>query len=684
MKTLKTCGALLFAVLLCLFSALPAAAQEVPASFSVQILWDDGGNEQHRPAAVAGCLLRDGLKAEGSEFTLSEDSDNSGLNHPWSYTVSGMPVVGNNAEEFRTYAEEHYTPELSPVPGYEPSSITYDRVTYTFSLSLRYVGEPETPASDALTLTLKNARGEDRVFTAYAIFTGDVSYTPEGGGKLSNVQWGGGVRDGDALLAALKEEGLIPGDAESAADLAEALASLEDDAAELIRIAAVITDAHLGTPAGTSGTGIPEETEGLYAYPIENLAPGYYLVTEDGPEGTGFWSRSILCLTADAESPVKSDVVTAEKKVRENVKYTDDEGYGAGYNDIADACIGEPIEFELIASVIDPPAMAACSGNYAYVFHDVPGDGFTVDETSFEGYVYDSALQTVKETFSCAPVSAEEGFTVTATLYDKAAGTYLASDLAQGDRIVVRYKASLNASAVTGGRGNPNTLRLEYPRGNGTDFTPEDEVIVYTYAVSAWKADGKSVRDADRENNDSLIVPLPGAEFILARTEEDAVKYLRIDEETGALLWEEDEDGATILVSGTDGRFLISGLDDGVYSLIETKAPDGYNRASQPWELTIRAETVHSQNHIQDADDRLGTPGIREIAVRFGDADAVPVYDDDAYVLYSEGMVVNYSGAALPATGGIGTPFFLYSGEVMILAAGLLLVLLRKMRRYEE
>ena len=650
--------------------ALGAMADDIPAywTFKISVIWDDEGHEDCRPTEPFTILLNYDNEPYKSASLPSNGQDTQG--DIWANVVTNCFMPKGTDEEHTAFMFEHYTLIPAELENYTYSVEAIGSQAYTYNVTYTYTPttpvQPEEPTS-GLTLTMKNADSDKHVFKAYAIFNGDVSET---GGKLSNVVWGNGVRNVEGLLAALKDEALIPDSVATAADFAEELGTMNDDASRLIRIAAIITNGYLNTESGTSGDAVEGEAEGIYDYTISGLAPGYYLVTDSLTENAGgFISRSILCLTSNTESEVKSDRITAEKKVRENTKYASDGGFGYGYNDVADASVGDPIEFEYVAAVPELALMQGYGCDFLFVFHDIFPASMTLDENSFEGYVYDSAdsaMENPKARFNCSkPVDENGGFKVEVVLYDYAKDIFLCDRLAKGDKIVIRYKAALNGDAVIGGGGNVNSLILEYTNGptpTSTSETQQDDTVVFTYQVEFLKADGKTI---DKEG--VALKPLPGAKFTLSRTKDSVTEYFTELES----FWTTDAEAATVLVSGADGLFSVSGLDNGVYTLTETEAPDGYNRASQPWTVTISAETANGQATAPA--DGLGT-----VSVKVNEAAAKPLEDNSG----GKATIANYSGTVLPSTGGMGTvPFYILGSCLTVFAAAF--IIYRK-NRYAE
>lgn len=152
----------------------------------------------------------------------------------------------------------------------------------------------------------------------------------------------------------------------------------------------------------------------------------------------------------------------------------------------------------------------------------------------------------------------------------------------------------------------------------------------------------------DQDNNS-----LEGAEFTLTKKingADDFVQSMTIDADNKAL-------------------FTLSGLDDGEYTLTETKTPAHYNTIS-PITFTVNAE--HEIEWISTRDNVLtslsGNKVIGEIT-----------FDVDKTAGSLSTNVVNNIGTTLPGTGGIGTTIFYVVGGGLMVAAAILLITKKRM-----
>jgi hypothetical protein len=159
------------------------------------------------------------------------------------------------------------------------------------------------------------------------------------------------------------------------------------------------------------------------------------------------------------------------------------------------------------------------------------------------------------------------------------------------------------------------------------------------YKVSVWKTDTAG-----------NVIPT-GASFELYRKEDCGTDGM-------------PEEGAKYVASGTTGEngiLYLGELEEGVYNLIETHAPDGYNMLTSPVTITVSGTTSGHVTAIQ-----AEKPA--DIAVKDDETWAAG-QEDGTYQI----RVWNSSGVELPSTGGPGTILFLFSGSLLTLGAGWLL-----------
>lgn len=210
------------------------------------------------------------------------------------------------------------------------------------------------------------------------------------------------------------------------------------------------------------------------------------------------------------------------------------------------------------------------------------------------------------------------------------------------DSVKIVYRALLDQSTSTiiGSTGNVNTATLTYSNNpyvaDSIQTQESTEVTVFTY--------GAEITKVDKSNN---TVTLTGAEFTLASGADtlyfvktaDGVYYLANSTDTGA---------TQTLAVDANGKLCLYGLDTGTYSLTETKAPEGYNKATTPATITIT------------------------------DADLDGLLDDGTTGIFTLNFP-NGQGFQLPVTGGVGTVLFAAGGVVFVgLGITLLAVVIKK------
>ena len=229
-------------------------------------------------------------------------------------------------------------------------------------------------------------------------------------------------------------------------------------------------------------------------------------------------------------------------------------------------------------------------------------------------------------------------------------------------KVVVTYTSKLNADAKIGNAGNKNESRITYnPDNEGEGHTPWDIVIVFTFKPI--------INKLDQDNN-----ALEGAVFDLVKVKatEAGGKYTVTKDADG-----NDETVYTKTFAANGNVHSIAGIDDGVYKIVETTTPAGYNTID-PVYFVVVAE--HNENlelvslSIVDLDGNSLDP---QTAV----SNAMTASLTDGTITTD---VINQKGVVLPSTGGIGTTIFYVIGGVLVVGAVVLLIVRRRMRNEEE
>lgn len=173
--------------------------------------------------------------------------------------------------------------------------------------------------------------------------------------------------------------------------------------------------------------------------------------------------------------------------------------------------------------------------------------------------------------------------------------------------------------------------------GRATAFRlTEDTTVEFTNTYTAWP--DITVTKVDSTNSN---ITLANAEFYVTKTTgtgtDEKTVYYSYDNQNGTT-WVDTQDGATKLTSGEDGTFIIHGLEDGQYELVEVKAPDGYQLPTSNFTFSVNNGVV---NYVSS-----GTAS--------GNTNVT---------------VTNTTGTELPETGGAGTNFLTIGGLLLMAAA---------------
>lgn len=202
--------------------------------------------------------------------------------------------------------------------------------------------------------------------------------------------------------------------------------------------------------------------------------------------------------------------------------------------------------------------------------------------------------------------------------------------------IVVKYTATVNEKAIA--KISENDAKLVYsndPTDSKKHGELTDKETVYSAKIVIDKYDA-NVADKSKK--------LIDAEFVLKNSEGKFYKY---DTSADKVVWVDTQEAADVFVTNFNGVAEVRGLKDGTYTLIETKAPAGYNLLSKAIEVVIAGS------------------------------------NSDATTLTYKVDVGNSTGSLLPGTGGIGTRIFYIAGAALLLGA-VVVLLVKKFKKAEN
>ena len=454
-------------------------------------------------------------------------------------------------------------------------------------------------------ITVDNPK-ENTKYTAYKIFdvvydnAGHYSYTIEGGDSKS--PWYDTVNDYASEVNGLKLT--------QVGDTNTYVVTFGKVYFSAPKFAAALKNGLTGT---IQGTPLERGTDGRLT--ASDLDLGYYFVTS---------STGALC-SLDTTNP------SATIHDKNNIPF--EKTKTVGKNDFD---VGDTVPFIITGEVPEHTIFTT----YTYEITDKMSEGLTFNEDSLKVKVGNSYV--TGDPAKCTIVKGTDAAPNTFKV------TILVKNCTVGDDIEVTYSATINEKAVA--KISYNEARLTYSddpaNETHTTTTPPQKVDVYTSKIAIVKvADG------------SETTKLKGAKFVLYKEETTGGTtttkyYRRWDETINKVTWVDKITDATEVETDEKGEASFDGLANGIYHLVETKAPAGYNQLDKPY--TVR---VNEKN--------------------------TPVTNENENQLTVTATVTNKTGAVLPSTGGMGTTVFYVLGAVLVVGAGVLLVTKKRMSQSE-
>ena len=351
---------------------------------------------------------------------------------------------------------------------------------------------------------------------------------------------------------------------------------------------------------------------------ISGLKPGYYLIKDTNGSLDNVKSQAyasfMLQVAKDTTIAIKSDVPTLTKQV----KASNSENYISA----TDYAIWDTIPFQITATL---PSNYGDFSKYYFSVKDSMTSGM-INNGDIQVYLQQGGSEVaITDSFS---ITTNRGLTVSI------GDLKTLPNVNENSKIVIRYTARLKDSAILGTAGNLNTASLTYsnnPNNNATTTaqTLDSRATVYTYRLRLTKINERQERVA-------------GAGFTL---------YKKINNQYSEVRKIEASSSSTIDFYG---------INAGDYKLVESTTPAGYN-TMKDIEFTVTS-TIDLTGTLTDMTATSATA----------------TFETDVNRGYINLKVVNKKGALLPNTGGIGTTILYLVGTSLVLGAGLLFVIKKR------
>lgn len=345
------------------------------------------------------------------------------------------------------------------------------------------------------------------------------------------------------------------------------------------------------------------------------LKLGYYLVDS---------SVGALCSLTTTKPLASLEEKNGAPELMKYVYNTNHDNF-IPYND---ASLGTDVKFKT--------EIKAKPGVENYILHDKMDSGLTFNN-DLKVNVDGTAIPEDKMTITYVNNNADKcAFEIK---FDDNYLNSLFSDTKKELNITVEYTAKLNKNAVS---ENHNKAELIY----GDNNTIESETKTCTYTIPVFKYT-------------KTDTPLDGATFTLSKDNDGIELYKLVfvenkdDYAVYRLKTDKDLENSCVtkIVTGTTGKFKITGLGSGVYYLKETEAPKGYNILKKSKKIVISEGGAIKL----DADFNNGVVTGGEFVS--GDI-----------------KVQNNAGFELPSTGGMGTTLIYLIGGALVLGSGIVLM----------
>lgn len=438
---------------------------------------------------------------------------------------------------------------------------------------------PAAAGGNSLTVSVKSGAGvptqtlKDQTIYLYKLF--DVTESGTAGSKNYAYTVNTAVGYKDVLVAALNTAGITTSSTDE--DIAKAVKNLgENNSTGVQKFANAFTTQALTKNPKLDATANSGKLGNVTSYNFTNLDAGYYLVYVTGGKEI---QSSLVTVDADTntvnlKTEAPSITKTADKETAE---------------------IGQVVTYTVTGAIPDTTGY----DQYQYIIHDTLSKGLDfVNDAAGTACEGNSVKVTVAFTgatdASTAPTEATLDSSNNKEMSLDLSAWVRANQTNKGKEFTVTYYAKVNKDAVV---TNNNKASLEY--GNNPDdktTTTPSEAKTNTYPLD--------IKKINKKTNELLA----GAKFSLYRSEADAKSgknAIKVSGSNGNYVV--DPASSTTEFESVENdlggyNLRVNGLEAKEYWLVETKAPEGFNKLTDPIKVTIK-KTGDAEWTVQKNDE---------------------------------------------------------------------------------
>lgn len=488
----------------------------------------------------------------------------------------------------------------------------------------------------SLTVNVKTGEGipqqtlKDQTINLYKLFDVTTSTSGETTNYAYTVNKASGYKE--ALVSVLQALGKTVDQNSTDEKFVEAVNGIgTKDSTEVQNFANKFTTYALKNSLGATATSGKITEENKTSYNFTGLDAGYYLVYVTGGK------------------EIQSSLVTVDKDTN-TVNLKTEAPSITKTADKDTVSIGQVVKYTVTGYIPDTTGYE----QYVYKIHDTLSTGLDFVNGEQGTTVTGNAVN-VKVAFTETGIT-DGGTAPTEATLDTANNKKMNLDLSawvranqtnKGKEFTVTYYAKVNANAVV---TEKNNATLEYGNNPGeTTTTTPSEAKTPTYPLDILKKKSGSEEK------------LAGAKFSLYTSAEDAKNGKNAIKVSG-------NDGNYVVnpastttefesvkdITGTGYNLRVNGLAEGTYYLVETKAPDGFNKLTAPVVIKITKSTDTDVNKWTISKD--------------GKDESDKIID-----------IENSTGSLLPSTGGTGV--IVFAGVAILLVFGVVVSFIRDKRK---